>query len=117
MGEKSLKMQEEYKAKYEHNQKIVKILNIFVYILTPLLFIDVFTWFILNVFKNSHDAFTEYVAIPVALMIFGTIAVLMTQINPRMSRTSNVKGDRLILIVGIVIILAGIALLFYNIFA
>lgn len=102
-----------YKLEAEHNKKIVRILKMVVYILTVLLFLDMIPYFIIGIMMEKSNVFFDNFSMPIGIIIFGIIAILLTQINPRISRTTDVKADRLMLVIGIIITLLGFGYLIY----
>ncbi|MGM9971306.1 MAG: hypothetical protein ACI35W_02720 [Anaeroplasmataceae bacterium] len=113
INEYKQKMLEE-KAK---NQHIVRILKTIVYVLAVLLFLDIVPYFIVGIMMEKSNYFFNHLAMPLAIILFGAIAILLTQINPRISVSANTKGDKLVFFMGIAITILGIGYLFYEIFS
>lgn len=113
MAEDIKSIKEEYRLQKEKNDKIVKILKRIVYVLASLLLINFVSMFI---FKMMEKSFWYYdvLAVPLGLILFGAIAILLTQINPRISKSNDTKGDKLIFIIGIIICLGGLVYLILN---
>lgn len=114
MGQIAEQKKKEYTEQYQKNKKIVFGLKITTYIITVILFSLVISWFIFGAMLDNHNLYTECIAIQVSVILFGIEAILLTQINPRISSTNNVKGDKLVLLLGIVITIAGIIYLIYS---
>lgn len=114
MGQISEQKKKEYSEKFQKNKKIVFYLRIATYINTVILFALVISWFIFGAMLDKHNLYTESIAIQVAIILFGVEAILLTQINPRVSASNNTKGDRLILCFGIIITVVGIGYLIYS---
>jgi cytochrome c biogenesis protein CcdA len=113
------KVEEAKRNYYEenlHNKRVLRVLKAFVYVLTAtMLILGVITVIVALILEKNYY-FTSRIAIPVITIIFGIVAILLTQINKRISKTSNLKGDTFELIVGIVCVILGIIWLFTNIF-
>lgn len=103
-----------YQEENRRNKKIVGILKIVVYVVTALLFINMGSYFIINIIMEKSLLYYDHLSMPISLILFGIIAILLTAINPRMSKTSNVKGDKIELVIGVILTLGGIAYLIYE---
>lgn len=115
----ALDIDEKKKKIYEEqvkNRKIVRILKCIVYVLSAILLVDMLSFFIFGVMMEKTNMFFDHLAFPIAIILFGIIAILLTQINPRLSRTTNTKGDKGVFLMGIVITIIGIIYLFLEIF-
>ncbi len=118
--EETHKIVEEAKKNYYkenlHNKKVLRVLKALVYVLTSaMLILGVITVIVALILEKNYY-FTSRIAIPIITIIFGIVAILLTQINKRISKTSNLKGDTFELIVGILCVILGIIWLFTNIF-
>ena len=60
------------------------------------------------VFIMGKHFIDSNITIPIITILFGIDAVLLTQINKRISKTNNLKGDVFELFVGIFAIILGI---------
>lgn len=92
----------------QKNMKILRILKMIVYILVGLLFIDMMSYFIIGIMLEKSNFFFNNLALPIAIILFGVIAILLTKINPRVSKSNNLKGDNLVFIFGIILTILGI---------
>ena len=115
MSEKIEEAKKKFAEENEKNKKIAGILKIVVYVITAMLLINMVIFFILGIMMDKNNYFIDHISMPVSIILFGAIAILLTQINPKVSRTSNTNGDKLELIIGTIICLVGIGYLIYEI--
>ncbi len=107
---KPSKVEEAKRLYYEQdlkNKRIVRILKGLVYFITTIMLILGAITFIVVFIMGKHFIDSN-ITIPIITILFGIDAVLLTQINKRISKTNNLKGDVFELFVGIFAIILGI---------
>ena len=107
---KPSKVEEAKRLYYEQdlkNKRIVRILKGLVYFITTIMLILGVITFIVVFIMGKHFIDSN-ITIPIITILFGIDAVLLTQINKRISKTNNLKGDVFELFVGIFAIILGI---------
>lgn len=106
----------EYKAQMEKNKKISRIIKFIIYILAGLLLALFGSFFVVRVIlEHTNIYFYEELCVPIGIVIFGIIAILLTRLNGKVSTTNDTTGDRLVLVIGIIMAIGGVALMIYNI--
>lgn len=108
-------IKKEYVKETEARKQQVKIMKIVTYVLVSILLALIVSFFIVKVILEKNIYFFDEIEMPLIIMVFGAIAILMTQINGKMSKTNDVTGDKLVLVLGIILCLGGVALLLYNV--
>lgn len=106
----------QYAAEMEKNKKISRIIKICIYILAAILLALFGSFFIVRVIlEHTNIYFYEELCVPIGIIIFGFVAILLTRLNDKMSKTTDNTGDRLVFVIGIIMSIGGLALLIYNI--
>ncbi len=96
------------------NKRIVRVLKGLVYAVTGIMFALGMLTFV-TIFIMDKDWINSDITIPVVFILFGIDAILLTQINRRISKTNSLKGDIVELIVGICAVVLGIIWLILSI--
>lgn len=113
--DKVLKAKEDYYNINLKNKKIVRLLKMLVYTVTFIMLILGAVTFIVQFCLDKNYFFTSKVSIPLITILFGGDAIILTQINKRMSKTNSLKGDVIELVIGCCLVLLGIIWLITNI--
>ncbi len=113
--EKVLKAKEDYYAQELKNKRQVRYFKALVYAITFIMLCLGAVTFIIQFCLDKSYFFTSKISIPIITILFGTDAILLTRINGKMSRTSNIKGDVIELIIGICLVVLGVIWLITNI--
>lgn len=96
------------------NKRVVRALKACVYVITTIMLILGLATFITIFIMDKNWINSDY-TIPVIFILFGIDAILLTQINRRISKTNSLKGDLVELVAGIIAVILGIIWLIMSI--